>query len=178
MRPSTTAASVGVGLLLLAWLASAVGVPPAPRTPRPPAQPSDGAHLEALRNDVQAQASRLRTRMAAAPAPRPLGRNPFAFANRDAGAPRTSAPSAAVPAHAPPIDAPPAQRALALIGVAERSTATGTTRTAILSGAGDELYMVTEGEEIAGEYRVRTIGADTVELERIPTGTIRHLPLK
>jgi hypothetical protein len=52
------------------------------------------------------------------------------------------------------------------------------TRTAILAGAGDELYLVTEGEEVAGLYRVRAIGAEAVELERLGTGATRRLHLK
>jgi hypothetical protein len=178
MRPTTTAASVGIGCLLLAWLASAVGISRVPPRPRPSEAPSESRQLEALRADVQAQSARLRERLSSAPAPRPAERNPFAFANRDAGRPRLQPVAPAPGAYAEPTAPEPAETVLVLIGIAERTTPDGMVRTAILAGAADHLHLVIEGEEVAGVYRVRAIGADSVELAHAASGAVRRLHLK
>ena len=39
-------------------------------------------------------------------------------------------------------------------------------------------WMLTDGEELAGRYRVSAIGADAVELTDLVTGAMRRLALK
>ena len=51
-------------------------------------------------------------------------------------------------------------------------------RTAVIVGPSDELFMVTEGQEVAGRYRVSAIGADAVELKDPATGAVRRLILR
>lgn len=180
MRPSTSAATVGAGfLLLVAWLASAVGVPEAPPPPPRGQEPSSSTQLAQLREDVQRQSARLRQRLASAPAPGPTDRNPFRFAPRPA--PRGSvppAPAAEPEAMPAPIPESPPEPLLVLIGIAERRQIDGVVRTAIISGGADDLHLVTDGEQFAGAYRVRAVGADVVELERIATGEIFRLRLQ
>jgi hypothetical protein len=178
MEPRTAAASVGFGILLLAWLASALSEP-RPPVVRRPAPAAEGAQLERLRTDVETQAARLPTRLAAPPVPNAPDRNPFAFGRRDLSPARPAPPVAE--AQLLPFDVPeplPVEPILVLIGVAERASADGVIRTAILAGAGDELHLVTEGEEVAGLYRVRAISADAVELETLGSTTVRRLHLK
>jgi hypothetical protein len=67
---------------------------------------------------------------------------------------------------------------LDLAGVAEQNTAGGVKRTAMVAAPGDQLYMVTEGQELAGRYRVSAVGADAVELKDLVTGATRRLALK
>ena len=178
MRPSTSAASVGVGvLLLLAWLASAVGVPDTPQPPPRQAEPSSSAQLAALRADVERQSSRLRERLADAPAPVPADRNPFRFASRAAPAAHVRATSVAVP-EPDVVESTPPEAMLVLIGIAEQKQNDALVRTAIISGAADDLFLVTEGQEFAGLYRVRSVSAGAVELEHIATGEIRRLHLQ
>lgn len=169
-------AYIGGASLLLAWLAAASGEVRRPRPVRVPSQPGDAAVLQTIASDVQAQAVRLRHRLATAPAPSPV-RNPFAFDVRDARVARR----APAPVHAAVIDdqppAPP-EPSLALVGIAEQHTETGLVRTAMLSTAGDDLLMVTEGQTVAARYRVTTIGTDVVELKDLTTGATRRLALR
>jgi hypothetical protein len=75
-------------------------------------------------------------------------------------------------------DAPPgpAQPSLILSGIAESRIPRGTRRTAIISGGG-QLYLVTEGDMVAGRYRVVTVDSDAVTL-RDDNGTDIRLSLK
>jgi hypothetical protein len=177
MEPRTAAASVGVGILLLAWLASAVS-DPYPRVARRPLPPAESAQLDRLRSDVETQSARLRERLAAVAPPTTPSRNPFVFGSRN-GAPRRPAPAAPrADAPLPVFEPVPAEPVLVLIGIAERGAGDTLVRTAIIAGEGDALHMVTTGEHVAGLYRVRTIGADAVELERLADTTIRRMHLK
>jgi len=74
---------------------------------------------------------------------------------------------------APAVAEEPPAPDLVLIGFAEE----GTTRTAML-GSADELLMVTEGQTVAGRYRVAKVGADAVELIDLTTAATRRLLLK
>jgi hypothetical protein len=67
---------------------------------------------------------------------------------------------------------------LELAGVAEQNTDAGVKRTAIVAAPGDQFYMVTEGQELAGRYRVSAVGADAVELKDLVTGATRRLALR
>ncbi len=173
MTPARAATYLVGAILLAGWLASAAGVTrsPAPRVPR---RSADAMQLDAVVLDVQSQASRLRQRLAAAPALRAPSRNPFTFAEGD----RTNAkPSALLQPAAQPapvaLEAPAPGPELALRGVAEE----GETRTAIVQ-SGDELWMATEGEILANRYRVVNVGAEGVELVELGTGLTRRLFLR
>lgn len=169
MTPSRIAAYLGGGILLAAWFTSAAGVPRQPWPTRLPRPSPEVAQLDALAEHVQSQASRLRVRLAAAPSPQPV-RNPFVFGGREAP-PRTARPVRnEAPAVAAPIEPEPE---LALLGIAEE----GKTRTAVI-GAGEELIMATDGQTVAGRYRVAAIGPDSVELKDQITGATRRLTLR
>ena len=168
MTPARAATYLVGALLLAAWLASAAGVgrPPFQGVPR---RSAESVQLDTVALNVQSQASRLRQRLAAAPALQAPIRNPFTFAAREPAAkaarPRTLAP----PIADPPLPEPE----LVLLGVAEQ----GSTRTAMI-GSGDELLMATEGQTLAGRYRVAKVGADAIELVDLGTGATRRLFLK
>ena len=44
--------------------------------------------------------------------------------------------------------------------------------------SGDELLMTTEGQTVAGRYRVGKVSADAIELIDLGTGATRRLSLK
>jgi len=167
MTPARAATYLVGALLLAAWLASAAGVgrPPFQGVPR---RSAESVQLDTVALNVQSQASRLRQRLAAAPALQAPIRNPFAFAGEPvamAARPRTLAP----PIADPPLPEPE----LVLLGVAEQ----GSTRTAMI-GSGDELLMATEGQTLAGRYRVAKVGVDAIEHVDLGTGATRRLFLK
>lgn len=169
---------VGGAALLLAWLAAASGDTRRPRPVRPPSQTGDAVVLQTVATDVQAQAARLRRRLAAAPAPGEPLRNPFAFDAREPRAVhRTASVVTAAPAAA---EAPrmPVEPALSLVGIAEQQTPAGLVRTAMISTGGDDLLMVTEGQAVGLRYRVVAVGADAVELKDVATGATRRLVLQ
>jgi hypothetical protein len=174
MTPTRAAAYIGLVSLLAAWFASAAGVIRSPRAPRAPAR-TTGTSGDAVAFDVQAQAERLQRRLATAPTPQAPVRNPFTFHAR----PRVqvAAPEAAEPAP-PPEPAADPEPELALIGVAEDKTPAGLVRTAMIAGAGDQLTLAKVGQEVAGRYKVKAIGADAVELTDTATGGIRRLALR
>jgi hypothetical protein len=62
---------------------------------------------------------------------------------------------------------------LVLIGIAEQ----GTTRTAMIE-SGDELLMATEGQTLAGRYRVAKVSIDALELVDLESGATRRLFLR
>ena len=173
MSPSRVAASIGLGTLLVAWLSSAIGVSPQPRAIRAPRAEAD-AQIDRLAADVQAQASRLRKRLAAAPAPRGPSRNPFSFVRREF----PSRSAAEVPAEATTAEPVVVEPALSLIGIAETRTAAGPVRTAMIVGDDEELHMVTEGQFVAGRFLVLAVAADAVELKDNTTGAVRRLALQ
>ena len=163
-----------------AWLASAAGVTQQARI-TPPAPPTtDVVHLDALAADVQAQASRLRERLAQAPAPNDTPRNPFRFAPApaqrqvSAAIARTGTPESA----AIEIAMPPVEPALDLIGVAETSGTEGIVRTAMMTGDAGDLIMAIAGQRILGRYDVVAVDAEAVELKDVQTGAIRRLVLR
>jgi hypothetical protein len=163
--------------VLVAWLASAAGVPRPQHTTSTPRPAADEIALDAIAADVQSQAARLRQRMAAAPAPQVPLRNPFTFDVRDAAKPRVSVRSVR-PVSEPLPDPGPPDLPLALLGIAERKTQAGVIRTAIIGGDTEELHMVGEGQELAGRYRVIGVSPDAVELKDLLTGATRRLALK
>lgn len=163
-----------------AWLASAAGVTWQARSARTTPRPPEAAQFDALATDMQAQAGRLRERLAQAPAPRDAMRNPFRFADRPVPAVRAQRAFSPAPERAP---GPPEIRepSLQLIGVAETRTGDGLVRTAMITGGHSELMMVTSGQRIGlgnVRYEVVTVAADAVELKDLATGAIRRLFLQ
>jgi hypothetical protein len=65
-----------------------------------------------------------------------------------------------------------------LVGIAEQKTDAGLKRTAMIGAPGDQLFMVTEGQDVAGRYRVSAVGADAVELQDLVSGSTRRLALR
>lgn len=175
MTPTRAAAYTIVGTLLVAWFASAVGVTRQPRNVRRPPVPTDAARLDALATDVQSQASRLRQRLASAPAPQTPIRNPFVFASREM--PRARVIERPAPVVMEPEPAP-VEPSLVLIGVAESASAAGSERTAMIADEAEQLHMVKVGQQLIGRYDVVAVGADAVELKDTVTGTTRRLLLK
>ena len=175
MSASRVAAWIGFTGLLGAWLASAAGLPR--NTPRLPApqRPADAVLLDQLATDVQSQTGRLRTRLAAAPAPTAATRNPFSFSATPAV--RRPPPPAAAPVN-PPAALPEPEPVLELIGIAGDSGTGTLVRTALISGPARELIMVTPGQRILGLYDVIAVGADVVELKHVASGALRHLALR
>jgi hypothetical protein len=134
--------------------------------------------VQALAADVQAQTERLRSRMAAAPTPRPSSRNPFHFGSRAPGEaaarPQRGAALDGAPIAPQPVGEPPLQ----LIGVAEQTVAGVLVRTAVITADSDEPLMVVAGETLGARYRVTAVGADAVELSDLVTGATRRLALR
>lgn len=160
-----------------AWLASAAGITRQTRAAREVPRAADVVQFEALAADVQAQAGRLRDRLASAPAPRSSERNPFKFSSRPPSRPRAIEAPAQVPV-APELKPDLREPVLELIGVAESASPQGTIRTAMITGGFNELMMVTAGHRILGRYDVVAVGADAVELKDLQTGGIRRLVLR
>lgn len=161
-----------------AWLASAAGVTRHARLARAAPRQADAPQFDALTADVQAQAGRLRERLAQAPAPRELHRNPFRFAGRAAPAIRPAGRAASLDPEPAPAVPEMREPSLQLIGVAENASTEGVVRTAMITGGYDELMMVTAGQRILDRYEVVAVGADAVELKDIQTGAIRRLMLQ
>jgi hypothetical protein len=64
------------------------------------------------------------------------------------------------------------------MGIAEQPIADGVQRSAVIGGAGTDIFIVTTGEMVAGRYKVKAIGADAIELEDVTTGGLRRLALR
>src|SRR5262245_23822026 len=176
MTAKRAAAYCGGGLILLAGFSFAAGVgrqtPDASHAPAP-VETSGTTDLAA---EVKAQTQRLASRLAQAPRPVEPVRNPFTFAPRES-ARRPARTAAALP---PVAEAPllPAEPAIELVGVAENKTEQGLVRTAIVSALSGDLFLVKEGETLAGRYKVKAVGADAIELTDMLSGEIRRLALR
>lgn len=167
----------GLFCLLAAWLASAAST--TFQDDEPPVQTTGTAGVtdtEALANDVQAHAARLRDRLSSAPVPQAPHRNPFLFESRPAPrqVPRRVQPLPEVQ----PLPAPDPEPVLSLIGVAEDQGPNGPARTAILTDAAETVFMVTVGQTVLGRYTVQGIGAEIVELRDTRTDATRRLVLR
>ena len=104
-------------------------------------------------------------------------RNPFAYAPRQVPIPLPVPIAIAAPAETAP-DNPPSV-ALALIGVATASLATGgVERTAIIAGPAGALYMVRDGDLVTARHRVDAVLPDGVVLVDGATGASLHLVLR
>jgi len=138
--------------------------------------PVEASATATLAAEVQAQTLRLKSRLAAAPAPQEPFRDPFSFASRPPAA-RHQAPPVTSAEPAPEVG-PPLEPAIELIGVAASESPAGVVRTAIISALDGELFLVKEGESIASRYRVGPVSADAVELNDLLTGAVRRLTLR
>ena len=164
----------GLSCLLAAWLASAAST--TFQSPPPePEQSAIGNSTDVISLQVQAHATRLRQRLQSAPTPQLPHRNPFAFRERPQPVPQVVRRAGPV---APLQPQPPSEPRLSLIGIAEDQTPSGPTRTAIMSDEGENLLMVTVGQNVLGRYRVEAIGADAVELKDVGTSAIRRIGLR
>jgi hypothetical protein len=172
MTPTRVVAYLGAGVLTLAWLSSAAGVGEQSPAPQRAPQPVQTAGTESLASEVQAQAARLRERLATAPTPQSPHRNPFAFAPRPE--PRLVRPETANAPAPLPLPDPP----LFLVGIAEDKTPAGQERTAILTAEGGEMFMVKVGEAIGARYTVKAIGTDAIELTDLVTNSLRRIALR
>jgi hypothetical protein len=178
MTPARATVYIGGAVVLAAWLASAASTRFAPDEPQPAPRVVATSGTERLAADVQAQSARLRERMAAAPVPQQPRRNPFEFGERELPRARPAALRAPVLPAPDPVPVPAREPELALAGIAEQQSATGIVRTAVIVGAGDEIFMVTEGQSLIGRYTVTAVGPDVVELKDSTTGSTRRLALR
>jgi hypothetical protein len=128
---------------------------------------------------VQSQAVRLRQRLAAAPAPQAPFRNPFAFAARPQPEPRGTTGTPAASPVAAFVEQLIAEPALSLIGLATTDTpGAGPARTAIVTDAAGDIFLVAAGDVLVNRYQVVGVAADAVDLRDRLTGTTRRLALK
>jgi hypothetical protein len=176
MTAKRAAAYSGGVLLLLAWLASAAGLGRQRATPEQTPEPVETSGTTLLAADVQAQTERLKSRLASAPVPQNPVRNPFTFAAKEVSPRRVK--SAAIEPDPVPVVLEPAEPAIDLVGIAEDKTPKGPVRTAIISALSGELFLVKEGDSIAGRYRVKTVGPESVELADQLLGSVRRLTLR
>ena len=166
-RTTLKALWFGGGGILATWFAVSPNTALGPVSPPRAVQASAPKAFE----ELSAQSTRLRDRRAAT-TPHEATRNPFRFntpkpvtppaAQRDLeAAPRMDSPMPVTP---PP---PP----LTLSGIAQKSGK----RTAIITGAG-QLYLVAEGDSVAGLYTVVQVDPEAVLL-RDAAGTEQRLVL-
>jgi hypothetical protein len=180
MQVSRGVLFVGGAALLAAWLAAAADRARQPVETPAPRDASALDRADALARDIQAQAARLRARLAAAPVPRASGRNPFTFdappARRD-HAREIGTAAAETPAAIEILEPPP----LSLSGIAEEEgtgAAAGTReRIAVLAGLGD-VFLARAGDTILARYEVVAVGADAAELRDLTTGRTIRLGLR
>ncbi len=170
-----TCGAILVACLAAANMPSQFDEPAAPRQQR-----QAGVAPDALAVEVRSEAARLHARMADAPVPSANPRNPFAFnaatrASHAAAAHEGMVAAAVAPDSAPAVAPGPS---LLLMGIAEEASPSGPRRTAIIGGDADTIYMVVEGDSVAGRYKVTKIGADAIELEDVTTKAPRRLALR
>jgi hypothetical protein len=178
MSPKRAAAWTLVGALAVAWFASAAGVIGQPwRSPRAPVRSSLAHRSDPVSFDVEAQAERLRRRLATAPTPQPV-RNPFVFAARQPVPARSAARPVAPPPATEPVEPVEIEPPLTLIGVAEDGEGAAVVRTAMIAGPGDELILARVGQTVGDRYTVTAIGADAVDLKDETSNRTRRLVLR
>jgi hypothetical protein len=176
-RPLTIAFAI-VSAAFVGWLAAApstslpVGEPP--QSDVPDQMKAAGA----LFDDI----ARLRQRLGRMPAVGDVTRNPFRFgADHHEAPPLVPGPRAAGESESMRrgdlFDEPALP--FSLVGMAEEPVVDGQAplRTAIVAGAG-EVFLVREGDELGGQYRVVRVDADAIELAREGDGPAIKLSLK
>jgi hypothetical protein len=164
---------IGGASLLVAWLSSAASLSLQTPPRQLPAPASNEPSPELIAASVQAQAKRLKERLATAPLPQEPIRNPFAFGPVNPPPP-TSARRLQASVDEPPALIPP-DPMLALIGIGESRNPDGIVRTAMITTDRDELVVAAVGDVVVQRYQVAAIGPDAVELSDVATGTIRRL---
>ena len=170
---------IGGGSLLVAWFSSAASVslmrtpPRAFRETQSLAAPTDGVAAT-----VQAQARRLRQRLATAPLPQEPLRNPFAFRPAPSPTPAAVRVRAAVVETAAMEPLIPEEPRLELVGIAEQRRADGAVRTAMIATESNDLVMAAVGAAVLGRYTVTAIDGDGVTLTETATGRTRRLVLQ
>lgn len=162
----------GGGGVLATWIAVTPnhGVP----TAAPTAPQQTAATREQSAVDWKAQAERLRWRTEAVTL-RASTRNPFRF-NAPKSPPRTGnrVEPEPTPAAVAPVDAPQSLPSLTLSGIAETKTPEGARRTAVISSDG-QLYLVREGDSVAGRYTVIAVNPEAVLLRDSSGAELRLL---
>ena len=142
--------------------------PRAPSVGQPSAAPAPGPSA-----NIEEEAARLQARVRGEVEYQEPSRNPFRYARRPA--PRASAPPPEVVVEEPPVAIPPPPP-ITVAGIATKSAAGTTTRTAVLITSAGPIE-VKEGDPVGAEYRVVRIEADAVELAAAD-GTRRRLSLR
>ena len=166
-RTTLKALWFGGGGILATWFAVSPNTAVGPVSPPHSVQASAPKAFE----ELSAQSTRLRDRRAAAK-PHEATRNPFRF-----NTPRPVTPPAAQrdleapPRMESPMPVTPPPPPLTLSGIAQKSGK----RTAIITGAG-QLYLVAEGDSVAGLYTVVQVDPEAVLL-RDAAGTEQRLLL-
>jgi hypothetical protein len=154
MTKSTWNGLLAGGGLLATWLA----VNPTTTTP-PASNVSATTGASAVRDvtadDLNVQAEKLTEHLGSV-AQRPTGRNPFRFGR---STPAKAPAAVAIAPIAAPVAPQPVQPSLSLSGIATEKGK----HTAIITGDG-QLYVVKEGDPVAGRYRVVTVDGDAVTL--------------
>jgi hypothetical protein len=154
-RTTLKALWFGGGGILAAWVA----VTPQGSVPAPTgAGARQAIESDQRADDLSAQTDRLRERTAAA-ALRPSTRNPFRFSPPKSPAPSSAPGPADPPMTLAPVPAAPPALDLKLSGV----TQTAGRRTAVIT-SGSQLYIVSEGDSLAGRYTVVTIDPEAALL--------------
>ena len=157
-RTTLKALWFGGGGILATWIAVSPNTGVQPTTPATAVR-RQAVEKEPTAEELNLQAARLRNRSAAA-AIRPSTRNPFRYGARTSSASSAPRERSVQPAVVEPvIPAAPAGPVLKLSGIAQKAGK----RTAILSGDG-QVYLVTEGDSVAGRYTVVTIDPEAVLL--------------
>jgi hypothetical protein len=158
-RTTLKALWFGGGGILATWLAVTPGQPLPGAAPSAATQPA-AASREPNAEDLNALADRLRERTQQLEL-RPSTRNPFRYSVRKPASrfdtPRP--PEAVQAAIMPAMPAAPPRPAFTLSGMAQ----TAGKRTAIISGDG-QIYLVSEGDSVAGRFIVAQVDAEAVLL--------------
>jgi hypothetical protein len=180
MSPIRGVAIVVVTGGVAAWLVSpaTTSAPPRSRFERPDARAATAPRLF----DYAEQRLRLRQRVTARERPARSSRDPFRFGRGDAARSATAPPvvppvrRAAPPEETGDAGTPPAACPFTLIGMAERRTADGLERVAVVSGLG-QLFLVSAGELATARCEVAAVTADAIELVERPSGRTTRLTL-
>jgi hypothetical protein len=168
---------IGGGSLLVAWFSSAASVSLMRTPPRAFSEgQSVAAPTDGVADAVQAQARRLRHRLATAPLPQQPLRNPFAFRPAPSASPTPSRVRAVEPAAMEPVI--PEEPRLELVGIAEQRTPAGAVRTAMIATESNDLLMASVGAAVLGRYTVTLVDGDGVTLTEVATGRTRRLVLQ
>jgi hypothetical protein len=166
-RTTLKALWFGGGGILATWFAVS------PNTAVGPVAPPHAAQAPAPKafEELSAQSTRLRERRAAA-SPNEATRNPFRFNTpKPVTRPATQRDLEAAPRMDAPMPVAPPPPPMTLSGIAQKSGR----RTAIITGAG-QLYLVAEGDSLAGLYTVVQVDHEAVLL-RDAAGAERRLTL-